>query len=115
MNFVAMSAGAAALLVVSALAGETFALPGAGKTQIALVYLVAATVGLLPMVLDRGSAVDGLVDVVHLRPDARLAAGARRPRRRRADNRDYDPRGAIRLLKGVSRKLWRVGIARSDL
>ena len=51
MNFIAMSAGAAALLVVSALAGESFALPEAGKTQIALVYLVAATVGLFLMVL----------------------------------------------------------------
>lgn len=51
MNFIAMSAGAAALLVVSALAGETFALPEASKTQIALVYLVAATVGLFLMVL----------------------------------------------------------------
>ncbi len=37
--------------MVSALAGETFALPEAGKTQIALVYLVAATVGLFLMVL----------------------------------------------------------------
>lgn len=51
MNFIAMTAGAAALLVVSALAGESFALPDAGKTQIALVYLVAATVGLFLCVL----------------------------------------------------------------
>ena len=51
MNFIAVSAGAAALLVASALAGESFALPDAGKTQIALVYLVAATVGLFLMVL----------------------------------------------------------------
>jgi drug/metabolite transporter (DMT)-like permease len=51
MNFIAVSAGAAALLVVSALAGETMALPEAGKTQIALVYLVAATVALFLSVL----------------------------------------------------------------
>ena len=35
----------------SAVADETFALPDAGKTQIAVVYLVAATVGLFLMVL----------------------------------------------------------------
>ena len=51
MNFVGMTAGAGALLVVSAAAGETLALPEAGKTQIALVYLVAATVALFLMVL----------------------------------------------------------------
>jgi drug/metabolite transporter (DMT)-like permease len=51
MNFIGMSAGAAALLVVSALAGERLALPADGKTQVALVYLVAATVGLFLMVL----------------------------------------------------------------
>jgi drug/metabolite transporter (DMT)-like permease len=51
MNFIAVSAGAAALLAASALAGESFALPDAGKTQIALVYLVAATVGLFLCVL----------------------------------------------------------------
>jgi drug/metabolite transporter (DMT)-like permease len=51
MNFVGMTAGAAALLVVSTAAGEHFALPHAGKTQLALVYLVAATVGLFLCVL----------------------------------------------------------------
>ena len=51
MNFVGMTAGAGALLVVSVAAGETLALPEAGKTQIALVYLVAATVALFLMVL----------------------------------------------------------------
>jgi drug/metabolite transporter (DMT)-like permease len=51
MNFVGMTAGAAALLVVSAAAGETLALPTAGKTQIAVIYLVAATVGLFSLVL----------------------------------------------------------------
>jgi drug/metabolite transporter (DMT)-like permease len=51
MNFVGMSAGAAALLVVSAGAGETLALPREGKSQIAVIYLVAATVGLFSLVL----------------------------------------------------------------
>ena len=51
MNFVGMSAGAVALLVVSAAAGEQLALPEAGKTQAAVVYLVGATVGLFLLVL----------------------------------------------------------------
>ena len=51
MNFVGMSAGAAALLAVSAAVGERFALPEAGKTQIAVAYLVAASVGLFLCVL----------------------------------------------------------------
>ena len=51
MNFVAMSVGAAALLVVAAAAGETLALPRETDTQLALVYLVAATVGLFLCVL----------------------------------------------------------------
>jgi len=51
MNFVAMSAGAVALVVVSAVAGERLALPSEGETQLALVYLVAATVALFLCVL----------------------------------------------------------------
>ena len=51
MNFVAMSAGSVALLVVSVAAGETLALPRQTDTQLALVYLVAATVGLFLCVL----------------------------------------------------------------
>ena len=51
MNFVGMSAGAAVLLVVSAATGEQLALPSTGKTQIAVAYLVAATVGLFLFVL----------------------------------------------------------------
>jgi drug/metabolite transporter (DMT)-like permease len=51
MNFVGMTAGAAVLLVVSAAAGESLALPRNGETQIALVYLVAATVALFLLVL----------------------------------------------------------------
>jgi len=51
MNFVGMSAGAAVLLVVSAAAGETLALPAVGETQLALAYLVFATVGLFLLVL----------------------------------------------------------------
>ena len=51
MNFVGMSAGGAALLVVSALTGESLVLPDAGKTQVALVYLIAATVALFLFVL----------------------------------------------------------------
>jgi drug/metabolite transporter (DMT)-like permease len=51
MNFVGMSAGAAVLLVGAAAAGERFALPANGETQVALAYLVAATVGLFLLVL----------------------------------------------------------------
>jgi drug/metabolite transporter (DMT)-like permease len=51
MNFVGMSAGAVVLLLAAALAGERFALPAEGETQVALVYLVAATVGLFLLVL----------------------------------------------------------------
>jgi drug/metabolite transporter (DMT)-like permease len=51
INVVGMTAGAAALLVAAAVAGERFALPEAGKTQVAVVYLVAATVGLFLCVL----------------------------------------------------------------
>jgi len=51
MNFVAMTAGAAVLFVVSAVAGESLSLPREGKTQLALVYLVAGTVGLFICVL----------------------------------------------------------------
>ena len=51
MNFVAMTAGAAVLVVAAVVAGETFALPREGKTQLALVYLVAATVGLFICIL----------------------------------------------------------------
>jgi drug/metabolite transporter (DMT)-like permease len=51
MNFVGMSVGAAVLPAVAALAGERLALPAEGETQIALAYLVAATVGLFLLVL----------------------------------------------------------------
>lgn len=51
MNFVGMCVGAAALLVVSVAAGERLTLPVDGSTQIALAYLVAATVGLFSLVL----------------------------------------------------------------
>lgn len=51
MNFVAMTAGAAALLVAAAVAGERLALPAEGETQLALVYLVFATVALFLCVL----------------------------------------------------------------
>jgi drug/metabolite transporter (DMT)-like permease len=51
MNAVAMSAGAAVLLVAAAVAGETLALPRETETQLALAYLVAATVGLFLCVL----------------------------------------------------------------
>jgi drug/metabolite transporter (DMT)-like permease len=51
MNFVGMSVGAAVLLVVAGLAGESFALPADGETQLAVAYLVAATVGLFVLVL----------------------------------------------------------------
>jgi drug/metabolite transporter (DMT)-like permease len=51
MNFVGMAAGAIVLLIVSGVAGERLVLPADGKTQFALAYLVAATVGLFLLVL----------------------------------------------------------------
>jgi drug/metabolite transporter (DMT)-like permease len=51
MNFVGMTAGAAVLLVAAIVAGETLALPRETNTQVAVVYLVAATVGLFLAVL----------------------------------------------------------------
>jgi drug/metabolite transporter (DMT)-like permease len=51
MNFVGMTAGAAVLLAVAALAGESLALPEESKTQVAVLYLAAATVGLFVAVL----------------------------------------------------------------
>jgi drug/metabolite transporter (DMT)-like permease len=51
INFVGMSAGAAVLLAVATVAGERLVLPTNGETQIAFVYLVAATVGLFLLAL----------------------------------------------------------------
>jgi len=51
MNAVAMPLGAVALLGASFVAGETMALPRDGETQLALAYLVAATVALFVFVL----------------------------------------------------------------
>ena len=51
MNFVGMSIGAVVLLVVAIAAGESLVLPTEGETQLALAYLVAATVGLFVLVL----------------------------------------------------------------
>jgi hypothetical protein len=45
-NAVGMTAGAAVLLLAAVVAGETFALPADGETQLAVLYLVAATVAL---------------------------------------------------------------------
>jgi drug/metabolite transporter (DMT)-like permease len=51
MNFLGMSAGALALVLVAAAAGEKLVLPADGETQFALAYLVGATVGLFLLVL----------------------------------------------------------------
>jgi drug/metabolite transporter (DMT)-like permease len=51
MNFIGMSAGAIVLLVAAAAAGERLALPAEGETQLAIAYLVAATVALFLLVL----------------------------------------------------------------
>ena len=51
MNVVAMTVGAVALLAASLLAGETLALPRETETQLAVAYLVAATVALFVFVL----------------------------------------------------------------
>jgi len=51
VNFVAMSAGALTLIATAALAGEELALPEAGKTRVAVVYLGLATVVLFLCIL----------------------------------------------------------------
>jgi drug/metabolite transporter (DMT)-like permease len=51
MNFVGMTVGAAVLLVFAAVAGDRLALPAHDDTQLALGYLVAATVGLFLLTL----------------------------------------------------------------
>jgi len=51
MSFVGMSIGAVVLLVVAGVAGESLTLPADDETQLALTYLVAATVGLFLLVL----------------------------------------------------------------
>jgi len=78
MNFVAMSAGAVALVVVSAVAGERLALPSEGETQLALVYLVAATVALflcVVVVVQRWTA-SSTAYVFVLMPVVAVALGA---------------------------------------
>jgi drug/metabolite transporter (DMT)-like permease len=51
INFVGMSLGAAVLVAVAAAAGDRLVLPSDGETQLAVAYLVAATVGLFLFVL----------------------------------------------------------------
>ena len=51
INFVGMGIGASVLLVVAWAGGDRLALPHEGGTQLALAYLVAATVGLFLLVL----------------------------------------------------------------
>jgi drug/metabolite transporter (DMT)-like permease len=51
MNFVGMTVGAAVLVAVAAAAGDRLVLPSEGETQLAVAYLVAATVGLFLLVL----------------------------------------------------------------
>ena len=51
MNLVGMTAGAAALLAFAALRGEDLALPRETDTRLAVVYLVAATVGMFLCIL----------------------------------------------------------------
>jgi drug/metabolite transporter (DMT)-like permease len=51
MNFVGMSVGSVVLLVVAGVAGERLVLPADDETQLAVAYLVAATVGLFLLVL----------------------------------------------------------------
>lgn len=51
INFVGMSAGASVLLLVAWAGGDRLALPHEGETQLALAYLVAATVVLFLLVL----------------------------------------------------------------
>ena len=77
-NAVGMTAGAAVLLVAAAVAGESFALPTVGETQLAVLYLVAATVGLFLLVLyvvQRWTA-SATAYVFVLMPIVALAVGA---------------------------------------
>ena len=103
MNFVAMTAGAAVLIAVSALAGETLALPHDGETQLAVAYLVAATVGLFVFVLvviQRWTASTTSYIFV-LMPDRRGRDG--RPPGGRGDHPDDAARRGGRVRGGVRR------------
>ena len=51
MNLVGMTAGSAALLTVAVLGGDSLAMPHERATQLAVVYLVAATVGMFLCIL----------------------------------------------------------------
>ena len=51
MNFVGMTVGAAVLVAVAVVAGDRLVLPRDGETQLAVAYLVAATVALFLLVL----------------------------------------------------------------
>ncbi|MGH3072147.1 MAG: DMT family transporter [Gaiellaceae bacterium] len=51
MNFVGMTAGSAALLVAAVVSGDELALPREGETQLAVAYLVLATVSLFLCIL----------------------------------------------------------------
>jgi len=51
MNFVGMTVGAAVLLALAAATGERLTVPEDGETRLALLYLVAGTVGLFMFVL----------------------------------------------------------------
>jgi drug/metabolite transporter (DMT)-like permease len=78
MNAVATTAGTVALVAASAVAGETLALPREGETQLALAYLVAATVGLFVCVLvvvQRWTA-SSTAYIFVLMPVVAVAAGA---------------------------------------
>jgi drug/metabolite transporter (DMT)-like permease len=51
MNLIGMTAGSAALLTVAVLGGDSLALPRERATQLAVAYLVAATVGMFLSIL----------------------------------------------------------------
>lgn len=78
MNLVATSAGAAVLIFASLVAGESPALPREWETQLAVAYLVAATVGLFVCVLvvvQRWTA-SSTAYIFVLMPVVAVAAGA---------------------------------------
>jgi len=78
INFVGMSAGAVVLVGAAAVAGERLALPAGGETQLALAYLVAATVGLflLALVVVQRWAASAASYAFVLMPVIALALGA---------------------------------------
>ena len=103
MNFVGMSVGEAVLLLVSWAAGDRSRCR-TRRHQLALAYLVAATVGPVPAGALRRPALDRVGDVVPVRPHARRRDRAGRAAPGRGDHGGDGRRRRGRLRRGLRRR-----------